>query len=134
MSRLSDLEKLITAANKSYYNGVSAISDAQYDAWKDELKTLDPNHSLLKTVGAAVDDSPWVKHSHSIPMASLDKVNTEEEFNKWASGKSKTGFIIQEKMDGLSLSIDYRDGAMVAATTRGDGTRGEDVSRNARKM
>ena len=136
--RILELETLIQKANDQYYSGESDISDEQYDAWKDELKDLcsQTGHpsKLLASVGASVDNSAWQKQQHLIPMSSLDKVNSEEQFVKWAAGKSKTGFSVQEKLDGLSLSIDIKDGKLISATTRGDGVVGENILRNVKKM
>lgn len=135
MNKIQELENLITEANKNYYYGTSEISDEQYDAWKDELRQLCPDHPLLVAVGAPVaDSSHWKKQKHIIPMSSLDKVNTEEQFEKWASTKTLHGFCVQEKLDGLSLSIDIIDGKLMSATTRGDGIIGENILRNVLKM
>jgi DNA ligase (NAD+) len=127
-------ENLITEANKNYYSSTSEISDEQYDAWKDELRQLCPDHPLLVAVGAPVaDSSHWKKQKHIIPMSSLDKVNAEEQFEKWASTKTLHGFCVQEKLDGLSLSIDIIDGKLMSAATRGDGIVGENILRNVLK-
>lgn len=134
MNRIKELESLISAANKNYYNDSSDVPDEQYDAWKDELLSLNPDSSLLKSVGAEPNTSKWIKNKHSIPMASLDKVNTEDQFKKWCSTRVENGFCVQEKLDGLSLSIDIHNGNYISATTRGDGVVGEDILRNVLKM
>lgn len=135
MSDIKQLEDLIIKANNDYYSGISKVSDEQYDAWKSALAELDPNNRLLVSVGAPVsDDSPWKKQKHLIPMSSLDKVNNAEQFKKWAIGKSSSGFSLQEKLDGLSLSIDILNGKAISATTRGDGLVGENILRNALLM
>lgn len=135
MNRIKELENLIIEANKNYYSGTSEVPDEQYDAWKDELTQLDSANQLLVAVGSPVaDNSHWKKQKHVIPMSSLDKVNTEEQFEKWASTKTQNGFCVQEKLDGLSLSIDVIDGKMVSATTRGDGVIGENILRNVLRM
>lgn len=135
MNRIKELETLIKNANDKYYSSTSEISDEQYDAWKDELKQLDSTNSLLIAVGAPVSDiSKWKKQKHVIPMSSLDKVNSEDQFEKWASTKTLENFCIQEKLDGLSLSIDVVNGKLVSATTRGDGVVGENILRNVLKM
>lgn len=133
--RIEELEKLIGDANVAYYSDTSEILDEQYDAWKDELRELAPDHILLVAVGALIaDKSHWKKQKHIIPMSSLDKVNSEEQLIKWMSTRVQTEFCVQEKLDGLSLSIDVIDGNLVSATTRGDGIVGENILRNVLKM
>ncbi len=132
--RVDELVSLITKYNEQYYNkNASDISDEQYDALKDELKDLDPENSLLKTVGVAAV-SEWKKVAHVIPMGSLNKVNTEEEFLAWAKETKAGSFMTQDKCDGISLELIYRQGSLLHAITRGDGQIGEDITNNVVRM
>lgn len=135
MDRVTKIAGQIAAANESYYNRTAEISDEEYDALKDELRELNPSHPILSQVGAAVS-SEWQDREHNIPMSSLDKVNTIEEFSKWYKKVPKTdsGFSVQEKLDGISVSLDYENGKLIAGVTRGDGIVGEDITPNVRKM
>jgi len=83
LSKIKDLADKIVKARHDYYNGGPTVSDAVFDAWVDELSKLDPNHTAVTSVGAPVV-SEWKKAVHSVPMGSLNKVNTEDELRKWA--------------------------------------------------
>lgn len=137
-ARIDELAKRIKDANNAYYNYDPEISDEEFDALKDELKDLDSTHSAITDVGAAVDKSKehWVKTKHSIPMGSQDKVNTTDELRKWIISRAVGSYplCVQEKLDGISLSLNYQDGELVSAVTRGNGIIGEDIFRNAIKM
>lgn len=128
-----NLEKLIFDAQNAYYNSTPIMSDAEYDALVEELRAVDPDNVLLKVVGAAPpEDSRLQKVAHVIPMGSLNKVNTVEEFTNWAVRKSAK-FILQPKFDGISISLKYQAGKLVQAVTRGSGSEGEDVTHNLKK-
>ncbi|MDR2500642.1 MAG: NAD-dependent DNA ligase LigA [Treponema sp.] len=134
--RLEALEQLIRRYQDSYYNGEAEISDEEFDRLWDELKALDGEHPLLKQVGASgVDGFP--KARHLIPMGSQDKAANPEEFRAWARKMQAAGaqsFVAQYKLDGASLELQYEQGALKRALTRGDGTVGDVITRNARRM
>lgn len=136
MTRIEELVEKISEANKAYYNRQPEISDEEYDALKDELKDLDPENDLLFAVGAEVEEkSHWEKMQHQIPMSSQDKVNTIDELVAWTNSRQVGGDLCwQEKLDGISLSLNYEDGKLVSAVTRGNGVVGENIYRNAVKM
>ena len=73
---------------------------------------------------------------HLFPMRSLDKATTIKEIHHFVSETTANGrqFVCQPKLDGSALSIEYRRGRLVRAATRGNGTRGEDVTANARRI
>ena len=135
-SREAWLAEQIAYHSDLYYNQAKTeISDADFDTLWDELKKLNPQHPQLQRVGAEVDPGT-VKVDHMFPMRSLNKgVNDEEiaHFVKESSLES-TRFISQPKLDGSALSLEYRKGRLVRAATRGNGNRGEDVTKNARKV
>jgi DNA ligase (NAD+) len=132
------LERSIVEAQDAYYNGQPIISDSEFDTLVDELRSLHPKSKILQKVGAPPrEDSRLKKVKHEIPMGSLNKVNSEEELDKWLK-KCKcdkhTWLIAQEKLDGFSVEIIYEKGKFKQAITRGDGTTGEDITHNAKYM
>lgn len=134
MSRIEELEQLLKKAQKAYYKGTPVMSDATYDALYDELSDLDPDNEALKSVGATPDDTVLKKAHHQIPMGSQRKVNTKEEFEKWVQKSGTNVFVIQPKLDGLSVNVIYENGKLRQAITRGDGKVGEDVTHTVRLM
>lgn len=135
-ARIAWLSQRIAFHSDLYYNRAQTqISDAEFDRLWDELKALSPQHPQLKIVGSDVDPGT-VKVEHMFPMSSLDKATSNEEIshfvNETALGVSK--FLSQPKLDGSALSLEYRKGRLVRAATRGSGERGEDVTRNARRV
>jgi len=126
------VDRLLTAS-RAYYSGESLISDAEYDALENQLRKLDPDHEALRQVGAPTD-SGWPKVPHTRPMGSLNKAQTVENFYAWARKYPASEYIATEKLDGISLCLVYENGELVAARTRGDGTIGEDITRNVRIM
>lgn len=129
--RIRELEQEIKHHRNLYYNDDAEISDAAYDALEDELRDLDPENSILGGVGALPDANGWDKRTHSYLMGSLNKARDYGEFSKWAEGQPSESFAWSEKMDGISLALDYRSGKLESAVTRGDGHIGEDILANA---
>ena len=108
------------------------MSDAEYDALEDELRLTDPSDPVLGLVGSPVPlDTMLTKARHAMPMGSQSKVNSEDEFRSWCI-KNKVGAIhVSLKGDGASAAAYYKDGQLVQAISRGDGTIGEDITANA---
>ncbi|MDR2143714.1 MAG: NAD-dependent DNA ligase LigA [Treponema sp.] len=135
--RVDALERLIVSYQKSYYNGEAEISDAEFDLLWDELKSLNPKSPVLAKVGADNTDG-FPKAKHLIPMGSQEKAANPEEFRQWAEKISVRddfgGFVVQYKLDGASLELQYDKGVLVKAVTRGDGVTGDDITPNARRM
>jgi DNA ligase (NAD+) len=131
--RIAVLESLIKRYQRSYYNGDAEISDAEFDRLWDELKALDPGNRLLQQVGAdAVDGFPKAKHL--IPMGSQDKAANPAEFREWAAKMGFPSYVVQYKLDGASLELQYRGGVLEQAVTRGDGAVGDNITPNALRM
>ena len=137
----------LVAANEAYRKGeVPLMSDAQYDAAEDNLAEMvavsDPSDpdviaakAFLAGIGAApADNSGWVKVRHSAPMSSLNKAQDAAEAAAWARTVGAGDMVVSEKLDGISVSLRYLEGALVQAATRGDGETGEDITRNVVKM
>lgn len=135
----------IENAAKAYYRGEdSGMTDAEFDALRDRLKSLFPDHPLLKAVGHGFKASNSLKKvRHSTRMGSLDNCFEAGDISSWvvriAKLCSESGrpvpmsVAVQPKLDGLSVQLSYRDGVLVQAATRGDGAEGEDVMANAKR-
>ncbi|MDR2433311.1 MAG: NAD-dependent DNA ligase LigA [Treponema sp.] len=140
--RAAALERLIRKYQKSYYDGEAEISDGEFDLLWDELKSIDPNNPVLKKVGegsgASGGDIPGVdgfpKAKHLIPMGSQEKAANAEEFRAWALKTGLETMLVQYKLDGASLELQYEKGVLIRAITRGDGIIGEEITANVRRM
>ena len=130
--RIEELEKLIVKYQTSYYNGEGEISDAEFDALWDELKALDPDNPILHKVGA--DSGNFEKIHHVMPMGSQEKAADPEQFMAWAQKHQYEEYLVEYKLDGASLELQYEKGYLVRAVTRGDGSIGDDITANAKKM
>ncbi len=135
-ARVDWLAEQLERHSDLYYNKAEPeISDADFDALRDELQLLSPNHPQLSRVGS--DPPPGSeKVDHLFRMMSLDKANSDEEVSHFVSETTANGrrFVCQPKLDGSALSLEYRRGRLIRAATRGNGRRGEDVTANARRM
>jgi DNA ligase (NAD+) len=133
---VSWLVEQISYHSDLYYNKAEPIiSDAQFDSLWSELKNLDPLNPQLDRVGS--DSIPGSKKvDHLFPMRSLDKATGIDEIRHFVSETTSQGrqFVCQPKLDGSALSLEYRRGRLVRAATRGNGSRGEDVTANARRI
>ncbi|MGB4829039.1 MAG: NAD-dependent DNA ligase LigA [Paracoccaceae bacterium] len=147
-AELADLAARIAAANTAYH-GLDApeIPDADYDALKGRNAAIEAAFPGLKRpdspsdkVGAAGTDG-FGKIAHAVRMLSLenafedsDVTDFEDRVRKYLGHSGPLLFTAEPKIDGLSLSLRYEDGALVQAATRGDGEVGEDVTANARTI
>jgi len=133
---LDEIVKRLIKADEAYYNdNDSPISDAEYDKLKDSLKNADPDHPYLKTVGAGLpENTAWEKHKHNIPMSSLNKCNESKEFMDWCKNHKEKRYIVEDKLDGVSIDLEYKKGILQTATTRGDGFIGQNILRNVLNM
>ena len=131
--RMSELATLLNHHTKLYDDGVPEISDAEWDALYFELVDLEeltgilvPNSPTQKITYSVVNELRKVTHSH--PMLSLEKTKELSDVLSFAQDKT---LIAMLKMDGLTCSLTYEDGKLVAAETRGNGLVGEDILHNA---
>ncbi len=131
-ARISELATLIKKYQDSYYNGEGEISDAEFDKLWDQLKSLDPLNPVLQRVGA--DSGNFAKIRHIMPMGSQEKAANPEQFLAWTKNHAYDEYLVEYKLDGASLELQYTNGELVRAVTRGDGTIGDDITANARKM
>ena len=132
-SRVNELEALIRRHQERYYNGEPEISDAEFDLLWDELRRIAPQSVVFGGVGVDRADG-FPKREHLMPMGSQDKAADPDAFRKWAAKVGHEQYIVQFKMDGASLELQYQDGRLTYGVTRGDGTVGDDITRNAVKM
>lgn len=140
--RLNQLRKDIEYHSDLYYNQDSPeISDYEFDVMMNELKALEKEHPELITldsptqkVGGNQGKSSFEKVEHKVPMLSLKDVFSKEDVKDFISRFPNENFCVEEKIDGLSMSVTYRDGRLVRAETRGDGYIGEDITENAKHI
>lgn len=139
--RASELRKLLDYHNKRYYIDDSPeISDYEYDMLMQELITIEQAYPQLITPDSPtqkVGGTPtaiFSKVVHKVPLQSLqDAFSYDEvrEFDRRVRGYvSSPEYVVEAKIDGLSVSLEYLDGKLVRAATRGDGQVGEDVTEN----
>ena len=155
--RIAELEGLIQKYQTSYYDGEAEISDGEFDLLWEELKRLNPDSPVINQVGAGRGVDGFPKAEHLIPMGSQEKAANPHEFMQWArkmgmdeqkntrkqennctlTGK-KTGltklFLVQYKLDGASLELQYKNGKLLKAVTRGNGVVGDEITANALAM
>jgi DNA ligase (NAD+) len=150
--RVAELHRVLREhAHRYYVLDDPTIGDAEYDALLDELRGLEAAHPELRSA-----DSPTQrvgaepvgrleKVAHLEPMLSLDNARSEEELRAWVERMrnhlAREGFtqprfqyVVEPKVDGLAISLIYRDGVLQRGATRGDGEIGEDVTHNLRTI
>lgn len=135
MTRMQELVGLLNEASRAYYaENREIMSNFEYDRLYDELENLEKETGVILTgsptanVGyESVDELP--KERHETPMLSLGKTKSREELKDWLQGKAA---ILSWKLDGLTVVLTYRDGALAKAVTRGNGEVGEVITNNAR--
>ena len=145
--RIRELREQIEHHNYRYYVlDDPEISDARYDALMRELQALEAAHPDLVTpesptqrVGAP-SDRQFAEVVHAVPMLSLENGFAAQDvldFDRRARERldvDDVEYCAEPKIDGLAISVRYEDGRLVQAATRGDGTRGEDVTANVRAI
>ena len=136
--RMEELYKLLAYHNERYYNqDEPEISDYEYDQLSLELRRLEAEHpewmhkdSLTQHVGGTARRD-LKKVQHDVPVISLQDVFSKEDVYAFVERVKKempnARFIVEKKIDGLTLVLRYRDGKLVDAITRGDGAIGESV-------
>ena len=146
-SRARELRREIARHDRLYYEEAAPqISDREYDALLRELRDLEEAHPDLRTpdsptqrvAGKPLDGFKQVRHR--VPMQSLDNTYSLEEADEFMARierllpGSKLRWTIEPKVDGVALSLTYRNGLLEFAATRGDGTTGDDVTQNVRTI
>lgn len=148
--RIAQLRSLITYHQHRYHElDQPEISDEAYDSLVRELRFLEGSsdespESVTNIVGGRVNDA-FAKVTHSVRQWSLGNVFSKEELHEWEEravrqlegtpwGAGTPRYVVEHKLDGLKLVVEYRDGVFVRAATRGDGVIGEDVTHTARMI
>lgn len=145
-TRILELRNALNRHNFLYYiKDAPEISDREFDALLDELKSLedahpkyqDPNSPTQRVGGAITKQFPAFTHEY--PMLSLSNSYSREDIEAWALRTEKIlgqscHFVCELKYDGAAISLRYKKGKLVGATTRGDGKRGDDITANVRTI
>ncbi|MCX5778007.1 MAG: NAD-dependent DNA ligase LigA [Elusimicrobia bacterium] len=145
--RIEQLRDLIRHHEYRYYVlDNPAVADVEYDALLKELQSLEqqfPEHitpdSPTQRVGGGLS-SAFMPVRHSVPMLSLDNTYNEQDIRDWVgrivkvTGDNTLAFVVEPKIDGVSVNLKYENGVLVVAATRGDGETGEDVTANIRTI
>ena len=135
MRRMQELVQLLNEAGKAYYQQAQEImSNFEYDKLYDELLALEQDRGIILSNSPTVNVgyeviSELPKERHPEPMLSLDKTKDVEQLAAFV-GKHKS--MLSWKMDGLTIVLTYREGALYKAVTRGNGEVGEVITNNAR--
>ena len=146
-AELAELRRQIRRYSKQYYDdNASDISDYEFDQLMLRLKAIEAEYPELITknsptqkVGGSAQRTAGVLVKHDVPMLSLQDVFSEAEIREFVAGIRAhfpaAEFVVEEKIDGLSLALRYENGVLARAVTRGDGiVQGEDVTENARMI
>ncbi len=152
LTRYFELKKQLEEASRLYYKeGVSPMSDQDFDFGLKEMEALEAKYpelrgqgSLTQQVGSDLTND-FAKVAHAVPMLSIANVYSAEEMAEFVKAAeegieslgddkrttSAHKWICERKIDGVSLSIVYENGHLKQAATRGDGAQGDDVTLNA---
>ena len=143
--RIAELRKQLNYHGRRYYvMDDPEISDYDYDMLMQELKALEQKHPELVTPdsptmrvgGTALND--FAKVEHAVQMASLQDVFNKEDVRDFDKRVREVleqpQYVVEPKIDGLSVSLEYENGRFVRGSTRGDGFIGEDVTLNLRTI
>ncbi len=143
--RIDELNKLTAYyATKYYDDDKPEISDFEYDMLMNELKNLEKEfpefvskNSLTQKVGGTVKEG-FEKVEHSVPLQSLQDVFSLEEVQEFCLKMQKedpnVSYVVETKIDGLSVALEYKNGEFVRGATRGNGLVGEDVTDNLKTI
>lgn len=154
--RVASLRELLDRANRAYYvDNAPIMSDAEFDTLLAELAELERQHPELddpdspthRVGGEPVAGFRTVRHAR--PMLSIDNTYDETELGEWYTRVLRTlgrplparpddsagvWFVCDPKIDGVAIGLRYEHGRLACAVTRGDGTRGDDVTHNIRTV
>jgi len=137
IGRIRTLTAWLNERRHEYYNlNAPTVSDTVYDRHFDELKRLEDAancsmaNSPTQTVGYAVV-SNLPKTAHKIPLLSLEKVKDMRHLMRFIGSHQ---VLVMQKLDGLTVKLEYENGELIRASTRGDGDNGEVITHNARAI
>jgi len=149
-ARAAELRAQIAQHDYRYYVlDEPLVSDADYDRLMRELRALESAHPALVTADsptqrvAGTPNAAFGEVLHQVPMLSLDNAFTDEDVRAFdrriherlgVSGDLDLDYVAEPKLDGLAVTVIYREGLLERAATRGDGVKGEDVTANVRTI
>lgn len=148
-ARIKELRNLTEFYAKKYYDDdAPEISDFEYDMLMNELKNLEKKYpdlitedSLTQKVGGTVKEG-FNKVEHEVPLQSLQDVFSIEEVEEFDirmkklanENEKEVSYVVETKIDGLSVSLEYKNGIFVRGATRGNGQIGEDITENLKTI
>ena len=139
-------EKLLELNHQYYKKSTPLVGNNTYDSLLNQLKQLEKSFPHLQTADSPTqivgDDTTnlFTRVEHKVPMLSIENVYTAPEFLQWIQSIQKLApdssfqFTCEAKIDGIALSVIYRDGKYVRGATRGNGYVGEDITENVRTI
>ena len=139
--RAEELRVIIEKNNRLYYDqDAPELEDFEYDALNRELKQIEAEYPELVTASSPTQhvggtaSSKFSKVTHAVKMESLQDAFSFDELREFDTRVREAGirpeYVVEAKIDGLSVSLEYRMGQLVRGSTRGDGVVGEDVTEN----
>ena len=143
--RIDELNRLTAYYAKKYYDDDEPeISDFEYDMLMNELKNLErefpefiAKDSLTQKVGGTVKEG-FEKVTHIVPLQSLQDVFSFDELYSFDERMKKFGdnikYVVETKIDGLSVALEYKNGEFIKGATRGNGQVGEDITDNLKTI
>ena len=143
--RVAELREVIERNNRLYYmDNAPELEDFEYDALTRELKALEARYPTLVTPDSPTQhvneaaSSKFSKVAHAVKMESLQDAFSYDELRDFDARVREAGiaprYVVEAKIDGLSVSLEYENGRLVRGSTRGDGLVGEDVTENIATM
>ena len=140
-SRIEELRRVLHEHNHNYYVKASpSISDFEYDLLLKELQSLefDDENSPSRRVGSDLNRE-FASYPHRYPMLSLGNTYNREELAEFDQrvrklADAEVSYFCELKYDGVAVALSYRNGELYRALTRGDGSRGDDVTHNIRTI
>ena len=146
-NKILELRKSLHRHNHLYYMlDNPEISDYEYDQMLKDLEELEKTYpefhdsnSPTQRVGSSLNND-FISVQHNYPMYSLENSYTQDELIKWKDrlvkilNTDKISFSCELKLDGVSISLSYQNGNLVRGLTRGDGQKGDDVTKNIRTI
>ena len=144
-NRIEQLRTLLDRYSKQYYDEDNPeVTDAEYDALMAELSGLEHQFPELASADSPTQhvggtaSTKFTKVVHAVKMESLQNAFSIEDIeafiNRIAYAIADPVFVVEPKIDGLSVSLEYEDGILVRGSTRGDGTVGEDITENLKTI
>ena len=143
--RVAELREVIERNNRLYYmDNAPELEDFEYDALTRELKALEAQYPALVTPDSPTQhvneaaSSKFSKVAHAVKMESLQDAFSYDELRDFDTRVREAGiaprYVVEARIDGLSVSLEYENGRLVRGSTRGDGLVGEDVTENIATM